>query len=252
MSNHKKVMLYLLIIAIGSLVATYIFSLGAVLGWAECNYLSYSFLIVVFSGIFASTLVALLLEYINYRNEKSDIEAKILGNLLVLYITIHTQLSQAQMYLENDKIQIPLNLFDEGGPTIDKLSKELFSFDYNPILKKRNKLYNSFVAYRNTKVADLSGYLSMFKYFNLAINNEKINKLKSAQAFVPTSNMPMIKRAIEQITANAKERKRDISNVLETFSPKRFDWKTNKKNIDANKPSHENDEERIEKFFKVE
>ena len=252
MSNNKKVMPYLLIISIISLFATYIFCLGSVFKWDECSYLSYSFLIAVFSGVFASTIVALFIEYKSYRNQRQDTESKILGNLTVLYIILHTQLSQAKMYLNNDKLQIPLNLFDEGETKINNLVQELFSLDYNPIFQKRNNLYSSFVNYRYTKIAELSGYLSMFKYFNLAVNNEKINKIKSTQSFVPTSDLPLIRIAIEKIIANAEERMNDISDVLETFSSKRFDWEFNKKNIDASKPSHKDDEARIERFFKVE
>ena len=252
MSNNKKVMLYLLIISIVSLVATYIFSLGSVFNWAECSYLPYNFLIVVFSGIFASTFVAFLIEHKNYRTLKQDTESKILGNLLVLYIALHTQLSHAQMYLENNKLEIPLNLFDERGPTIDKLSKDLYSLNYDPIFKKRSKLYISFTNYRNTKFASLSDYLSMFTYFKLAINEEKSNKLKSKQSYTPTSDSQLIRIALEKIAASAKARKNDINSVLETFPSKRFDWAVNKENIDSNKPSHEDNEERIAQFFKVE
>lgn len=251
MRTNKKVMLYLLIIAVASLIATYIFSLAITLKWIEFNYLSYNFLLSIFSGIFASTIVAFLIEFKSYRNNKRETETKIMGNLLVLYIELHTQYSQGEMYLKNKNIRVPKNLFSERSPTIDKLARELYSFDYEPIFKKKNKLYNSFGEFRNTKVSELLEYLNISKFYNIAINQEETKGLELGKHIVPTSEFEMIKVALKKIILNAQERQNDINNVLNTYPQNRFDWKATKKSIDSNKPSYESDELNIKNFFQT-
>ena len=249
MSENKKVMRYLTIISIISIIITYIFCLAVSYNWKELKWIPYSFLIGIFSGIFASTLVALLIEFKSYRNHKQATESKIKAILLVLYIEIHKQYSHALMFLNNKEHEVPKELFDERRNTIDNLAKELFDFDYEPITTKKNEFYQAFEEYKGTKFTALKEYLGMFKYYKIGINTENIKALENGNGFKPTSEYELIRVSLKKITDNAKNRLNDIDTVLSSDPKSNSCWKSNKKEIDNNLPSIEMYDGRVDEFF---
>lgn len=249
MNNNKKTMLYLLIISIIFLVLTYIFSLAIALEWEGTNYLSFTFLFGISSGIFASILVALLLEYKSYRNNKSIIESKIFANLLVLYLEIHGICGRCKMYLENQSQIVPKNLIAEKKENIDRIIKDLFEIGYSPIGQRKNKFYKLFDEYVYTKIADLQNWLLKFKYLDIAINNEKIELLKNGLTNEPTSESHLVKIALEKLVALSESILKDLDLVISSLPDKKTCWSTNKISINSIKYNIETDIEAYNNFF---
>ena len=87
MSSNKTIIRFLCILAIVSLVLSYIVQLNIELGFylPDSPWISNDFVFTVLTGVFASVVVALLLEIRQYQLNKAASEARVFYDSTILY-----------------------------------------------------------------------------------------------------------------------------------------------------------------------
>ena len=114
------------------LLLTYIASVNYEIHFISVNseWVSNSFFITIFGGLFTSILVVELCEIQKYLRVKADTEQFIFYHSLYLYMALKQMKVNIEDYLNSDNWLIPENLFDESVRVIQGEIHELQNTDY--------------------------------------------------------------------------------------------------------------------------
>ena len=178
MSTNLKVIKFTTIISCCFLVSTFVICLNISYGWFDIKWLSNNFLLAIFSGVFASTLVVLICEIQKYFLNKRQAE-----NMLYSCCTemIARFLSSKTMLIElvNDKSRLATEkLLESLCQHISYQMNVYFSVDYTTFCKKQTL----FVAKNNFNkflIETVQKTLRDCTYYDIAFNNVEVKNLQN-------------------------------------------------------------------------
>lgn len=200
-------------------------------------------------GVFASSLVVLISEFVRYRHLKSDAEAQMYSYSLLLF----SQLSSIQVKIESVFKESQLSLHPTFiQPNIDSIIEyidRMSVIDYSSICN--NRIWQAFELFRQDGLVQLKKFVSTAKLVEIAIHEDAIDILTTnlanlklykegatnqykEHAVVVTPDSPKAKDALESTkkeAENALSRVDSFINVISEEGNKRFDWGKNKEEI---------------------
>jgi len=139
MITSVKVIKFTSILSIIFLVITYLITVNIESGFIQFHtiWISNNFLLTVFGGVFASTLVVLFCEINKYLIDKKNTENQLFFQTMYLYQALFLMQHIILDYQSHPKAQIPENLFDNTTQMIKSQVCYLRGVDYS-CFKKDN------------------------------------------------------------------------------------------------------------------
>lgn len=215
------------------LLVTYIFCLAKSYELFDIKWLSNDFLIAVFSGTFASSLVVLLNEIFSYHQYKRNMEDQLYSNAFFLITNAIVARNTLNNMLEEPYKQVVGNIIENQKCIILSSLRTICSIDYATFCKKQNlfkklqKLKSKYYEYEMI-ITNITIYL------NLAINETKIQELQkgSTVEIQVNSSYNLIKRTIEAVKADIENIIGECDGLIQEIDYSgRYCWKDNKEKI---------------------
>ena len=200
-------------------------------------------------GVFASSLVVLISEFVRYRHLKSDAEAQMYGYSLLLF----SQLSSIQVKIES-LFKEPLTSLHPTliQPNIDSIVEyidRISVIEYSTLCN--NRIWKALELFRHDGLVQLNKFVStaksveiailedtkdilMTNLANLKLHKEDATNQYEEHAVVVMPNSPKAKDALESTkkeAENALSHVESFINVISEDSNERFDWGKNKEEI---------------------
>ncbi len=162
------------------LVLTYLISVNIEGDFIEFNtvWISNSFLLTLFGGVFASMLVVVLCEVQKYLSAKANTEQFIFFHGVYLYQALEQMRVISVDYLNHQELQVPENLFDESIRMIQSETNALQYTDYATFKQKEDTLMYEHGRFRVDTLQKLQPILQSGIKLRIAINEEKRDELQ--------------------------------------------------------------------------
>lgn len=141
-------------------------------------WLSNTFLLTLFGGVFASMLVVVLCEIQKYLSAKANIEQFLFYQGLYLYQALQQMRVIALDYLEHKEWIIPENLFDESVRMIRGEMIALQNTDYATFKQQKDTLAYVHGVFRNDTLRGLQPLLQSNIRLKLSINQTQLDDLE--------------------------------------------------------------------------
>ena len=178
MKTNINVIKFTIILSVITFFITLFISMNMKFMWFELKYIPNDFLIAIFSGIFGSTFVVLICEFQKYLLLKKQYESmmyNIMIEILARFMTIRTSV---RLLIENEDDLVTQGFFEDFKQKIIFLFNQFYSIEYKTWFKK-HKLFSAtelFIKYSNDEIMKL---LDDCAYLDVAIYNERINKISN-------------------------------------------------------------------------
>lgn len=226
----------LLIILIGVLVITYLFSLNMENHFFEFNtrWLSNDFLFAISGGAFASLLIVLVCEVIKYRQQKLMTEHALLANLESLYGQFLIIRSNCMRSLNGHDI-VPDNLIQPVCNSATMIVDYINGIDYTTFCK-RNKVREILTQFKTDKFLTLKNVLYSFTFLNISIKEDAINLLFQGKQKNVTSDCPYTKETLNKVinqTATILTYLDQITSQIDNELDNRYHWQNVKNSLNA-------------------
>lgn len=212
MSTSIKVIKFTSIISILFLVITYLITVNIESGfiYLDTIWISNNFLLTVFGGAFASSLVVLLCEINKYLIDKENIESQLFFQSLYLYQALFLMQHNILDYQSHPNINIPENLFDHTTQMIKSQVYCLRGIDYASIRKgkKIERMHNEFKQDTFIKFSPLENGVNLLRCAILEERIENHEKDKPKPDYITSSNpkvATVLSEQMNQITALLEE-----------------------------------------------
>ena len=162
------------------LVLKYLVSVNIEGNFIELNtvWMSNSFLLTLFGGVFASMLVVVLCEVQKYLSEKANTELFIFFQGLYLYQALEQMRVISTDYINHQELQVTENLFDESIRMIQSEMNALQNTDYATFKQKKDSLMYEHGKFRADTLQKLQPILQSGTKLRIAINEEKRDELQ--------------------------------------------------------------------------
>ena len=133
MNTSVKVIRFTSILSIILFVITYFINVNIESGFIRLNtiWISNNFILTVFGGVFASTLVVLFCEINKYLINKKNTENQLFYQAMYLYEALFLMLHNILDYQSHPEKQIPENIFDITTQMIKSQVSFLQGIDYS-------------------------------------------------------------------------------------------------------------------------
>ena len=249
MSTNLKVIKYTAIISACFFIATFAICLNISYEWFNIKWLSNDFLLAVFSGIFASTLVVLICETQKYFLSKTQAENALYScctEMIARFLSAKTILTELA---GNKNRLVAEKLLETLCQHVGYQMNAYFSVDYTTCCKKQalfvaRKDFNKFL------VDTVQKTLRDCTYLDIAINEVKI---KNLQQGIPECQVTSIATNLYNVIKALIKEFETCINALVSFTEKidytgRFHFKEGFKN--AKKSQVDYKQEGIEEFLK--
>ena len=213
---------------------SYIVSINMELHFLQLHYsfLSNSFVFAIFSGVFVSSFVVLLVDIYEYLNKKKYLEQI----LWINYGNLYGQFLSAQYNIKralNTPQQLYPHMLRQQMPALKSILATIQTIDYTIIFNycHRNLLEPMHKNFIQMKLPVISSIVDSFVNFELAINTDNIKQLKkqinnSDVVEKPLTHETLIK--IEHQLSIVLKTIDDVLAVLEKYDSKRFRWQDTK------------------------
>lgn len=232
MSNKKGNIIFTGIISIILLVTTYMFCLAKAYEWFDIKVLSNDFLIAVFGGAFASSLVVFLNEIFSFHQYKRNMEDHLYSNALFIFVNAIVARNTLNNLLEEPHKPVIENIIENQKFIMLSSLRAICSIDYTTFCKKQN-LFRKLQELKS-KYYDYEKIITNITYLDLAINETKLcESQKGINIGVQiNASYDLIKRTIEAVKVDIET----IIGVCEELMQmigysERYLWKENKKKI---------------------
>ncbi len=185
MRINLKTIKYTAICSACFFVITFLICLNISYSWFDIKWLSNNFLLVIFSGMFASMMVVLICEIQKYFLSKSETETILYNCCLEILAGFITSKSTLLFLKENQEQIVTKGLLQDVYNHIKKSINSYFDIDYITYSTK-NKLYvqnQNFAIFLNQQVRPIS---YDFVYLDMAVNEQKIENLQQG---IPENNV---------------------------------------------------------------
>ncbi|MBQ3235546.1 MAG: hypothetical protein IJA97_05255 [Clostridia bacterium] len=138
MSSNLKTMKLTAILSGCLLIATFAICLNKSYGWFNIKWLSNDFLLTIFGGLFASTLVVLICEWQKYFFNKRGVEDFLWNNTINLYAKVLIMKNSVDKELVAPERRINLSMLDECSNIAKHILSSGYYVDYSTICKKQS------------------------------------------------------------------------------------------------------------------
>ena len=138
MSSNLKTMKLTAILSGGFLIVTFIICLNKSYEWFSIKWLSNDFLLTVFGGLFASTLVVLICEWQKYFFNKRSVEDFLWNNTINLYAKVLIMKNSVDKELSAPVHRINLSMLEECSNIAENILSNGYYVDYSTFCKKQS------------------------------------------------------------------------------------------------------------------
>lgn len=201
MDSNIKIMRFLTIAAIVSLIITYFVHLNIELRFCVCDspWISNNLIFTIFSGAFASVIIALLLEVRQYNINKVRAENQIFydatilfGQFTVLKYTLLRLKDQPNRLISPDAVVIPIS-------QCEQIIASLRNIDYHPI-QKSNEVAENVKELDDLIMNNINPILFNAKFMQQAVIQDRILETKqTGRAINPTYHSYYCKLTIDKL-----------------------------------------------------
>ena len=214
MRESIKVIKWCSFISIVFLILTYAVTVNSEGRFISVNsvWISNSFLITLFGGVFASMLVVVLCEIQKYLSAKTSTEEFLFYQSLYLYQALMQMKTIIGDYLNHNEWPVPENLFDESIRMIQSEMNALQITDYATFKHGEKTLMVEHSRFRIDTLPKIQPLLQGGIRLRLAINETNIEYLENQLA------THLYSGARKQITSNSPRVAQMLKNEMDTIS----------------------------------
>ncbi len=214
MRESIKVIKWCSFISIAFLILTYAVTVNSEGHYISVNsvWISNSFLITLFGGVFASMLVVVLCEIQKYLSTKASTEEYLFYQSLYLFQALMQMKTIIGDYLNHNEWPIPENLFDESIRMVQSEINALQITDYATFKHGEKTLMVEHGRFRVVTLPKIQPLLQGGTRLRLAINETDIEYLENQLATYSYSGTR------KQITSNSPRVAQMLKNELDTIS----------------------------------
>ena len=197
MNTSVKVIRFTSILSIILLIITYLITVNIESSFIQLNtiWISNNFLLIVFGGVFTSTLVVLLCEINKYLIDKKNTENQLFYQTMYLYQALFLMLHNILDYQSHPEKQIPENIFDITTQMIKSQVSFLQGIDYS-CFKKNNLIEQKHLLFKKEIFFKFPSIEIGMNLIRCAILEERINN----NIIITSSNTRIAKILSEQIS----------------------------------------------------
>lgn len=194
-------------------------------------WISNNFLITIFGGVFASTIVVLLCEIQKYISAKTNTERYLFYQSLYLYQVLMQMKINIEDYITHHEWEISKNLFDESIRMIQCEMNALQMTDYATFEHGDNSLMLKHIRFCRESLPKMQKVLQSGNKLTIAINTVKIENIENSQeshlSKQITSKNPVIARVLSEeleIVSTSVILIDDYITVLDNCCNQKFKW----------------------------
>lgn len=203
--------------------------------WLVLNtpWLSNSFAFAVTGGSFVSLIVILVCEFQKYFFVKHQIEDYTYSQLFALYSQITIIHYNTKRQLNELDTPVPLNLIDDISNRGLLCLNNLNTIDF-VTFRTKNVIKDILNQYNGKNGMDIRSFLQYSAFLKIAINEDKIAKLKQGRDGPITSKSPKAQRVLKKINIDSSVILTYIEKSIEQIDKEckyRYHWKDVKRNI---------------------
>ena len=198
-------------------------------------WISNSFLITLFGGVFASMLVVVLCEIQKYLSLKTNTEQYLFYQSLYLYQALMQMRIYIEDYLSHCEWQLPENLFDESLKMVQSEMIALQGTDYATFVHKEDSLMVEHGRFRIESLPKIQPLLQSGIRLKIVINETRIEYLQkqlktniyTGPNILITSECPRVAQVIKnelETVSSSIELVDSYINALDNYCNKEFNW----------------------------
>ena len=201
-------------------------------------------------GLFASSFVVLLCEWVRYRHQKSDAEGKMYGYSLLLFSLLSTMQVKIENVLNNPQVPLHPTFLQPSIERIVEYINQISIVDYSTFCNN-NELQLSFALFLQNGILKLRNYVSIAQSVEIAIiedrkdilvaNLDSLHEFKEGKnnfyverADTVTSNSPKTKAALENTKKKIESLLESVESLIKNITKEcknNFDWEKDKERI---------------------
>lgn len=228
---------FVLLLSVVCLLLAYTISLNEENKFLVINtrWFSNDFAFAITGGTFASLLIILVCEIQKYFLLKGQTENSIYAQLFALYEQITIIYYNTKRQLNESDTPVPKNLIDSIANRGILFLNNLSSIDYTT-LGKRSVIQEILNQYKGKDGEKIRSFLQSCIFLPLAINEDRIEKLKQGIDELSKSSSPKTYLTLKKINKNSSIVLSFIEKTLDSIDTeckKRYQWNELKRNIIA-------------------
>ena len=230
MSTSIKVIKFTSILSAVFLVTTYLITVNIENSFISLNtiWISNNFLLTVFGGVFASTLVVLFCEINKYYIDKKNTENQLFYQALYLYQALFLMWHNILDYQSHPTEPIPKNIFDNTTQMIKSQVCYLRTVDYSCI-KKDNVIEKRLISFKKDTYIKFSSVENGINLIRCAILEEIIdNRIQDRNNpyYITSSNARVAKVLSKQMgnLAPLLEGIGEFLKIIDDNCNNRYNW----------------------------
>lgn len=238
MNDSVRVIKWLILLSVFSLILTYAISVNSELGLLciDSPYISNSFAFSICGGIFASVIVMLACEIRKYIDLKKNV-------INVMYVQFYFMYGQLRMiydnisfYLDTPTEIVPSNLLYCSMDNLKRCLNNLNNLDYT-LLYRKDKISDTIENFKSNGQQFLNEYLTDCLNFEIALKTDAIANLENKNSSLVTSTSPKTKAVLQILKVSVKPIMDCIDNCLQNIDSQcryKYGWDNDKNYIDKN------------------
>ncbi len=183
MSTSVRTIKFTSILSLILVVITYLITVNIDCNCIQLNtiWMSNNFLLTVFGGAYASTLVVLLCEVDKYRLEKKNVETQLFYQTMYLYSELFLMQNNILDYQSHPNAPMPSNLFDDRMYKIKTQACYIQGIDYSTI-RRENKIVHKHNEFKNDTFNKLLSLEQSSNLLKCAILKDSIENTKQGKS----------------------------------------------------------------------
>lgn len=238
MNDSVRVIKWLILLSVFSLILTYAISVNSEFGLLciDSPYISNSFAFSICGGIFASVIVMLACEIRKYIDLKKNV-------INVMYVQFYFMYGQLRMiydnisfYLDTPTEIVPSNLLYCSMDNLKRCINNLNNLDYT-LLYRKDKISDTIENFKSNGQQFLNEYLTDCLNFEIALKTDAIANLENKNSSLVTSTSPKTKAVLQILKVSVKPIMDCIDNCLQNIDSQcryKYGWDNDKNYIDKN------------------
>lgn len=242
MNESVRVIKWLILLSVFSLILTYVVSVNSELGLLCLNspYISNNFVFSIFGGVFASIFVMLACEIRKYIDLKKSVRNVIYTQFAFMYGKLRMIHDNIDFYLDTPTEIVPSNLLHSSIDNIESCIINLNNLDYT-LLCRKDKISNVIENFKLKGQQVLNEYLTDCINLNIALNTDFITNLNNKKPSSVTSASPKTKVVLQILKISVIPIMDYVDNCLQCIDfqcKNKYAWNNIKNNIDRNIKQH--------------
>lgn len=238
MSESVRIIKWLILLSVFSLILTYAISVNLELGLLciDSPYISNSFAFSICGGIFASVIVMLACEIRKYIDLKRNVINVMYTQFYFMYGQLRMIYDNINFYLDTPTEIVPSNLLYCSMDNLKRCINNLNNLDY--ILLCRKDIVSDIIEdFKSNGQQFLNEYLTDCLNFEIALKTDAIVNLENENSSLVTSTSPKTKAVLQILKVSAKPIMDYIDNCLQDIDSQckyKYGWDNDKNYIDKN------------------